>query len=55
MGGSILLGRDGALSQREGPKGLHEEVGQDASLAWSLGCHLIRWIQWWTVLPGIGK
>ena len=55
MGGSNLLGGDGSLSQREGPKCLSEEVGQDASLAWSLGCHSIGWIQWWTVLLGIGK
>lgn len=32
MGGSNLLGGDGPLSQREGPKCLNEEVGQDASL-----------------------
>lgn len=37
------------------PKCLSEEVGQDASLAWSLACHPIGWIQWWTVLLGIGK
>lgn len=55
MSGSNLLGGDGPLSQREGSKCLSEEVGQDASLAWSLGCHPIRWIQWWTVLLGIGK
>lgn len=36
----------GSFSSRACPKGLSEEVCQDASLTWSLACHLIRWIRW---------